>query len=212
MSGMEEGFLALELAAVWLILLATGWNKEAAGGLGWRMAAAGIAGMIMLSRIEVDLPWGLRASASAAALLLACLAVWRLGVPRGDRFYTAGCALLLGLLMAWMNTMYASSPLLTVVRAGWDIPILCGMLAALLSLRAANQLVIIAVGYWIASVFPAWLPSTIGAASVIGKAGWWDGFAAAAASCRLLTVVISAAASGFSRLFVQRMDNREGDI
>ena len=210
MSGMEDGFLAVELAIIGIILLMTGWNKELAGGAGWKQALLVISVCCVLSLISLQVTSSLSVNGSILGLAALCAYLWVFKIAAGDRLYLLGCSLLLGLLQVWLDRLYHSSPMFIVIRSGWDMPILCGILAALLTLPAANQLVLLVSALLVAVIVGIWLPD-LALHTHLGSAMWWDGFAAGAAACRLAALIVGAVICLLKRLALQRWNNQEGD-
>ncbi|MCM3747383.1 hypothetical protein M3223_08445 [Paenibacillus pasadenensis] len=190
MTTIEDGFLAAEAAVILIIMLWSGWNQEAAGGLKTASAVAAMALLLLCGAFRIDgerLVWNV----AAIALMFIAAWVWRNRIPRGDKMYLIGCALLLGFVQIWLNSLFQGSPQLIISRPGWDTAVISGSLAALLTLRAPAQFFILSAATLFASIYPIWEASAA-LPIVIGEAAWWDKFALSAVCCRLSTVALQA--------------------
>ncbi|QJC51847.1 hypothetical protein HGI30_10000 [Paenibacillus albicereus] len=211
MTAISDGFAAAQLSIIGLILLASGWNKEVADGLKARHGAAALAMLVTLAFLWV--PLGGRMIGNGAALALVAFAAWTLlrAISASDRLYLLGCAFLLGFLLIWLDSLFLASPQLVLVRSGWDSAWIGGMLAAVLSLRARYQLVILAGAAILVSLYPL-LDASGPGPIVVGDAAWWDRLALSAAACRVSTLTIGALARPLARLLAARDRQPEGEM
>lgn len=211
MAAISDGFAAAQVALIGLILLASGWNKEAAGGLKARHGAAALAVLCALSPIWI--PLGSKLVVNGAAIALVLFALWTLQrhIRASDRLYLLGCAFLLGFLLIWLDSLFLAAPQLVLARSGWDAALIGGPLAALLSLRAPAQLVILTGAATLVSLYPLLADSWQGPVAV-GDAAGWDRLALAAAACRLSSLAIAAAARQLARLLAGRERQPEREV
>ncbi|OXM16670.1 hypothetical protein [Paenibacillus herberti] len=209
MTTIEDGFLAAEAAIILVIMLWSGWNHEAAGGLKVMPAAAAFILFAFLGQFQTHgqlLKW----NGSAIGLLLLAAWIWRKLVPPSDRVYTLGCAFLLGFLQIWLGTLYGGSPQLVIIREGWDAAIISGALASLLTLRVTSQVVVLAGSAALVSLYPVWAAPAL-TSTVIGGAAWWDKLALAAFSCRLASLAVQALAASLGRVMSHQGNHPEGE-
>lgn len=182
---MNDGFIALWLLTIGIILYATGWERQAAEGISRRWLAALLVFMALLQSFEMDLGGGLKMTWSA--MLLAGVSIgWAVADWRAMQLaYLIACSLLSGLLWLWIQFMYAADPVFIVLNPEWDGPLSAGLLAGIVVERFRSQQMVIMLAALIAAAGGTALSLSQTTPLTVGSFGWWDGFVVALAAGRM---------------------------
>ncbi|MBB3109263.1 hypothetical protein FHS18_001315 [Paenibacillus phyllosphaerae] len=208
---MNDGFFAVWLLAIGLILYLTGWQTQVADQTSRMAVAAFLTGVTLLHGLAVPIGGGIVTlqGSAAWALLWAFIAVICIRNFLQSLFVIL-CAVLGGAVWLWIRFMYATDPVFLFFHPGLDGAIIAGFLAGMLTERFAMQAAIIAIAASIAQFSAILMPGKPIEPITIGMLSWWDGAVAALAASRL-TWNVKAGIRHVSKWFSEGTRERGGN-
>ena len=181
---MNEGFIAVWLITMLVILYTTGWQKFVADRIGGRTILLVLAAAAAVHSVHV--PLGPVAIRGSAAVVIAAAAVSAIEIRRiRYSFLLLLCALSVGIIWLWIDFMYVSDPVLILFHPEWDGPLAAGMIGGLLTEQFRSQFSLIALSAAIAPFVALTIPSSGAEAVIGGSPGWWDGLMIGLVTARL---------------------------
>jgi len=182
---VNAGMVTSWALAVTVILLATGWKRELLDDVSPLAAASASAALLCAAGFP-----GLPAEApQPVALFFACAALRK--ADGGKRIQALFGAVLAGAVWIWLRHLYAADPVFILRDAQLDGPFAAGGLAAAVTGSFRTQLAAVTA----AAVAARWLEP-----AAIGAWGWLDGFFAALAAARAVTLLARVASALAGRL------------
>jgi len=193
---MNAGFVALWIAMVFIVLITTGWKEYIIPDMAGKrltLLFVLVLGLLVLSYGWL-LPFGsfsVKLQAAAAVLLLT--AVYWLASARGagQLFYLVSCITLLAFIWGTVYKIYSYDPVFVWLDPKWDAPIVCGLLAGILTAKAKEQLSVLLWSAALSEVLFAILQGG-GYTAWVGSWKWWDGFMIALAAARSVSLLLKA--------------------
>ncbi|MBW7473467.1 hypothetical protein K0T92_01760 [Paenibacillus oenotherae] len=182
---MNDGFIAVWLLTIGIILYATGWEQQLADGVSRRTLAIVMGGMLLLTPFHLEAGVMLEVKLSVVLLLVVSVVGVIMDKPANQFVYTLACSFLAGLVWLWIRFMYAVDPVFTVLEPAWDGALAAGMLAGMLVDRFRSQLMIVSLAASAAIAGELIRPFSNDGPFVLGSFAWWDGLAIALVTGRL---------------------------
>jgi len=191
---MNAGFVALWIAVIAFVLMATGWQEQLAPDVKTRKLASLSAVVILMLPAPLWLTLNVHDAQivihGAVLVLLLAGAVSVLSqISVSQALYVVSCVLLLSFLWGMIRKIYSMDPVFFMLDPVWDGPLACGLLAGLLVMNTKEQFAIVVWCSVLAEVMNASLQSS-GYSGMIGSAWWWDGFIIALAAARVVGLLI----------------------
>lgn len=185
-----------------LILYATGWKQQVADGVSGRALAIFVIAVLILHNIKIPIgtttdyvQGSVLAAVGAAILSLVSIR------QAGQFVYLTLCSLFTGVIWMWVHVMYRADPVFVGIHPLWDGPLIAGLMAGILVERFRHQFTLIVASALISQLVDIIRPP--GGMLIIGSLGWWDGFAIALLSARIVSLV-----RGFIRSLLQKGNSR----
>ncbi|UVI32372.1 YphA family membrane protein [Paenibacillus spongiae] len=181
---MNEGFIAVWLLSIGLILFCTGWQRHVAGRISGRSVLIYLCVAAILHPVFIPVGPDIMLRGSAGwALLTAIIAVVSVRNTMQTVFVIL-CTMLAGTVWLWIRTMYAMDPVFILMNPKWDGPLMAGLLAGLLTDRFRYHYGIVTLAAAIAEFSSAAGRHTT--VVTLGSAAWWDGVAIALITARMV--------------------------
>jgi hypothetical protein len=183
---LNDGFTALWLGTIGCILYATGWHERGAVPPPHRYLLLFLTAAFLLNALVVPLGPAIRVNGSAALLVAAVFIAAMTLRNGGQAAYLVFCSALAAVMWCSVRYLYKTDPVFIIFHPQWDAPLFAGLIAGLLTDRARMQYVTVTLAASAAPLSDLLLPNGLRGTVVIGNLAWWDGFAVAAITARLI--------------------------
>ncbi|MCQ6558053.1 YphA family membrane protein [Paenibacillus mendelii] len=171
---MNEGYTAIWLLSIGLILYWTGWQRQVAGRITGSSILIYLLGASLLHPVNIPIGFDIALRGSAVWAFAAGFVGVAAVRNAMQTVFVILCAMLAGSVWLWIRYMYVSDPVFILVNPGWDGPLVAGLLAGLLTDRFRYHYAIVIFAATIAVFSGIVVRHT---SIMIGNPAWWDGAA-----------------------------------
>ncbi|GIQ71043.1 hypothetical protein DUZ99_10710 [Xylanibacillus composti] len=184
---MNPGILSVLIAAMFIVLLATGWKREMMDRVPVSIMVLFIIGWLLLH--SHSWMWnGVSVNGSYVLALLAAIGAWMLTGDGANRLHLLSVSFLIAAVYVFFVQLYRTSPVLVLFGHTADLAVLSAVAAMMFCRRALEQWIVLTLGLWIGDALLSHLWG-MSSKPQLGAPGlfdlWWLAFGLA----RLLSVV-----------------------
>lgn len=185
---MNPGVLSMLVAAMLMVLFATGWKREIMDQVPASMLVLFVFGWFIFLHSS-NWNWnGVEVNGSYVLALLTAVAAWMLTGNSIDRLHALSVAFLIAAIYVFLVQLYRTSPVLVVYNPTSDLAVIAAAAAVIFCRRSLEQWTVLTLGLWLGDallthVWEVTSKPRLGAHGLYDL--WWLAFALA----RLFSVV-----------------------
>lgn len=185
MRSMNDGYTAIWIISMGLILYMTGWQKQVADHVSRRTVIVFFAGIAVFHSLDIPLGQAAALKGSAAWAAAGAGAAMLSTKQSLQTVFVMLCTGLVGSVWLWIRVMYQADPVFVLIHPVIDGPVIAGFLAGMLADRFRMQFAIVTLAAVMAQYSQQVRAIVPNNRFVIGDWAWWDGLTIAVSAARI---------------------------